>query len=69
MPKTKSHKGLLKRIKVTARGKVKFHKAFSGHLRSHKSGQQVRELRTPNMAKAGDLSRLKKMLNRQIRVG
>ncbi|MFG0249735.1 MAG: 50S ribosomal protein L35, partial [Phycisphaeraceae bacterium JB051] len=29
MPKLKSHKGLTKRIKVTAKGKVKFKKAFS----------------------------------------
>ena len=32
-------------MKVTARGKVKFHKHNKGHLQSHKSGNKRRKLR------------------------
>jgi large subunit ribosomal protein L35 len=45
MPKVKTHKGLAKRVKVTARGKVKRHKAFTGHLLSGRSGRRLRRLR------------------------
>ncbi len=45
MPKNKPHKGLLKRVKVTKTGKVKFKRAFSGHLRSRKSGSLLRSYR------------------------
>ena len=45
MPKLKTHKGLKKRVKVTATGKIKFHKHNKGHLQSHKSGNTRRRLR------------------------
>jgi large subunit ribosomal protein L35 len=45
MPKQKPHKGLGKRVKVTARGKVVFKKAFAGHLMSGKSGRRKQWLR------------------------
>ena len=45
MPKLKTHKGIKKRIKVTATGKVKFHKHNKGHLLSNKSGNRRRRLR------------------------
>ena len=45
MPKMKTHKGIKKRVKVTARGKVKFHKHNKGHLQSNKSGNRRRRLR------------------------
>ncbi len=41
----KTHKGIKKRVKVTARGKVKFHKHNKGHLQSNKSGNRRRRLR------------------------
>ena len=43
--KIKSHKGLRKRIKITANGKIKRKRAFGGHLMSTKSGNRVRKLR------------------------
>ncbi len=68
MPKTKSHKGLLKRIRITGTGKIKFRKAFTGHMRSHKSGQTLMKLRGKSIAKRADLNRLSKMLgNRRLR--
>ena len=39
MPKQKTHKGLKKRVKVTATGKVKHKKAGAGHLMSRKSSK------------------------------
>ena len=41
----KTHKGIKKRVKVTATGKVKFHKHNKGHLQSNKSGNRRRRLR------------------------
>lgn len=45
MPKMKTHKGLDKRVKVTARGKVKRRKAFTGHLLSGRPGRRLRRLK------------------------
>jgi large subunit ribosomal protein L35 len=45
VPKMKTHKGIWKRVKVTASGKVKFHKHNKGHLLSNKSGNRRRRLR------------------------
>jgi large subunit ribosomal protein L35 len=41
----KTHKGLSKRFKVTAKGKVKHRKAFRGHILGKKSGNKKRHLR------------------------
>ena len=45
MNKQKPHKGMRKRVKVTARKKITFKKAFSGHLMSGKSGRRCQRLR------------------------
>ena len=69
MPKQKSHNGLRKRVKITARGKVKHRKAFSGHLMSHKDGDHRRRLRNPTLASRGDMKRLKGLLHRPLKAG
>ena len=43
--KSKTHKGLKKRVKITAKGKVKFKRPGNSHLASHKPGYRVRQLR------------------------
>jgi len=43
--KPKTHKGLKKRIRVTARGKVKRGKAYRGHLLSGRPSKQMRKLK------------------------
>jgi large subunit ribosomal protein L35 len=43
--KHKTHKGIKKRFKVTATGKVTHKRCGSSHLNSHKSGKQIRRLR------------------------
>jgi len=45
MPKMKRHKGLAKRVKVSARGKVLHKKINAGHLMSGKAGKRRRRLR------------------------
>jgi len=44
MPTLKPHKGLLKRVKISARGKIIRHKANKGHLMATKSGNRRRRL-------------------------
>jgi len=51
MPKMKTHKGLKKRIRITATGKVKFKPANSGHLMSGKSGNRCRSMRSTRVLK------------------
>ena len=51
MPKLKTHKGMKKRFKVSANGKVKHKRCGSSHLMSHKSGKQVRRLRKKSTLK------------------
>ena len=47
MPKVKGkpHKGLKKRVRLSANGKPLFKKAYSGHLMSGKSGRRCQRLR------------------------
>ena len=47
MPKGKSHKGSLKRFKVTANGKLRRSQAGKKHINSHKTGKRKRQLRQP----------------------
>ncbi len=44
MPKIKTHRGVAKRMKITARGKVKRSRAFHSHLLSSKSPKRKRNL-------------------------
>jgi large subunit ribosomal protein L35 len=67
MPKNKSHKGLLKRIKITKTGKIRFRAPNSRHLKSNKTGTAVQSYRKPRYARSGDLRALSKMLFRPLR--
>lgn len=66
MPKLKSHKGTLKRMKVTARGKVTFRKAGKSHLNSGLTGNKSRSLRQDSTVKKGDIKRLERVLHRPL---
>ncbi|MFC1634965.1 50S ribosomal protein L35 [Planctomycetota bacterium] len=44
MPKQKTHKGLNKRVKVTATGKVKRKRTGGGHLMSSKNAKRRRRV-------------------------
>lgn len=64
MGKQKTHKGLAKRVKITARGKVKHQSANRGHLMSGKSGNRRRRLRRPKLMSARDARRTLEVLRR-----
>ncbi len=67
MSKNKSHKGLLKRIRVSKTGKIRHKSANFKHLRSHKSGQRLRRLRKGSFMASADSKRLEKLLFRRLR--
>ena len=67
MPKNKPHKGFLKRVKVTKTGKVKHRSAFHSHLRSHKSGKRLRQLREDSIIGNSEIKRAEKLLFRRLR--
>ena len=69
MPKNKPNKGLLKRIRLTKSGKVKFTRAFGRHKRSHKSGTLLRSYRRPAFAHPADRRRVSAMLHQRINSG
>ena len=49
MPKQKTHKGLKKRVKVTASGKVKRGRTGGGHLMSGKNAKRRRRVSSSTM--------------------
>ena len=49
MPKMKRHKGLAKRVKVSATGKVHYNLSGAGHLMSGKSASRRQRLRKRNV--------------------
>ncbi len=52
MPKQKTHKGLLKRVKITSSGKVKCRHSGCGHLMSGKSAKRRRRLSSSAVVKS-----------------
>ncbi|MFC3900971.1 50S ribosomal protein L35 [Aliicoccus persicus] len=64
MPKMKTHKGYAKRVKRTATGKFKRHRAFTSHLFANKSTKQKRHLRKATLVAKGDARRLTQLLAR-----
>lgn len=67
MPKNKTHKGLLKRIRVTKTGLIRHKRCGGKHLKSDKSGQHVRHFRKQSMMTTGEAKRLELMLFRKLR--
>lgn len=67
MPKNKSHKGLLKRIRVTKTGLVKHMRCGGKHLRSDKPGARIRLFRNDTYMTTAEAKRLEKMLHRRLR--
>lgn len=62
MPKLKSHRGAMKRFKITGKGKIKRSRAFASHLMSHKSAKQKRRLRKSAILCTSDMKRIKRLL-------
>jgi large subunit ribosomal protein L35 len=47
MPKQKTHKGLSKRVKITATGKISRSRCGGGHLMSGKNAKRRRRIKSP----------------------
>ncbi len=62
MPKLKTHKGMAKRIKVSATGKLMRRRAFRGHLLAHKQASTKREYVKEFEVAPGDAANVKTML-------
>jgi len=69
MPKNKPNKGLVKRVRITASGRVKFGRAFARHRRSHKSGKLLRSYHRSAYAHPADVRRIAGMLHRRLTAG
>ncbi len=52
MPKQKTHKGLKKRVKVTATGKVRHKRTGGGHLMSGKNAKRRRRVSSSGIMKS-----------------
>jgi large subunit ribosomal protein L35 len=62
MPKSKTHSGTSKRVKVTGSGKLLREKAGKRHLLEKKSSKLTRRLSGTTVVAKSDQKRLKKLL-------
>lgn len=63
MPKMKSNRALMKRIKVTGTGKIKRKHAYMGHLAPRKSRKQRKHLAMAAYVNPVDMPRIRDMIN------
>ncbi len=63
MPKQKTRKSIVKRVKVTARGKLIRHRAGAGHLKSRKTPSQLRRFRKGAQIPPSYEKQIKRLLN------
>lgn len=68
MPKLKSHKGLAKRIKITANGKVKAGKRGRRHRNSHMTGDEMRSMNKKSLVHRHMLRRLERVLGTRLHI-
>ncbi|VEU80876.1 50S ribosomal protein L35 [Haploplasma axanthum] len=66
MPKTKTHSGLKKRIKITATGKIKRGHAYKNHLAESKTTKQNRQLRGTTLVHPSDEKRIKRLISNML---
>ena len=62
MPKMKTNKGVAKRFKITASGKIKRRKAGTRHILTSKSSSRKRGMRKAAYVGKTDAHHIKKML-------
>lgn len=62
MPKMKTKRALAKRVKVTGKGKMKRHSAYTSHLAPRKTHKQKRHLRKSSLVSKSDYKRIKELL-------
>jgi len=64
MPKMKSKKALMKRIKISGSGKLIRHSAFTSHLAPHKTHKQKPHLRKAGTVHPSDYKRIKYLIQK-----
>ena len=62
MPKMKTHRGLAKRVKLTATGKIKRGKAYHSHLLGSKTPKMKRRLSQTDTVHDHDAKRIKSLI-------
>jgi large subunit ribosomal protein L35 len=62
MPKMKSKRALMKRVKVTGSGALKRKHAFMGHLAPNKTHKERRQLRKSGLVDKTDYGRIKYLI-------
>ncbi|MHC4264961.1 MAG: 50S ribosomal protein L35 [Planctomycetota bacterium] len=62
MQKQKTHKGLKKRVKVSAKGKIKYKHSFGGHLMSKKNAKRRRKIASTSLVEGKMGKKIKEML-------
>ena len=60
--KMKSHRGAMKRFKLTGTGKVKRNKAYKSHILTKKTTKRKRNLRKPAITDITNVKNMKKIL-------
>lgn len=64
MPKQKTHKGLKKRFRLSAKGKLLHRRAGASHLLSHMSTKRKRKLRKTGVADDVEAKRVKDLFGK-----
>jgi large subunit ribosomal protein L35 len=60
----KSHRGAMKRFKLTSTGKVKRNKAYKSHILTKKNAKRKMGLRQATYLTSADLKRIKSVLSK-----
>ena len=60
--KMKSHRGAMKRFKLTGTGKVKRNKAYKSHILTKKTPKREMGLRQSTILSSADMKRIKSVL-------
>ena len=62
MPKLKSHRGVAKRFKITAKGKIKRYKGYKSHILQDKPSSRKRRLSRPVLVDKANIKKIRKMI-------
>ena len=62
MPKQKTHKGIKKRFRLTAKGKVRHRQAGTSHLATRKDQKRIRKLRGTETLASGMVKKVVRAL-------
>ena len=66
MPKLKTHKGMSKRVKLTASGKIMRRRAYRGHMLNKKQSSLKREYVKEFEVSSANTANIKKMIGASL---